>query len=191
MSDRALFLDRDGVVMRDDERPGPRELALLPGAAAAIRAARAAGFRVFVVTNQTAVARGLMTEDDVHAVHARLGAELAREGAIVDAFYVCPHHPNATLPAYRVACACRKPRPGLLLAAAADHDLDLAASVMIGDRSSDVAAGKRAGCRTVLVESGMHRAPPIESPDRFDDAVPDATAPDLAAAVRTLLETAP
>jgi D-glycero-D-manno-heptose 1,7-bisphosphate phosphatase len=188
MSARALFLDRDGVVVRDDDEAGPRALVVLPGAAGAIRAARAAGFRVVVVTNQTAVARGSMTEDEVRDQHERLGAELAREGAIVDAFYFCPHHPNATLPAYRVACDCRKPRPGMLLTAATELDLDLAASVMIGDRASDVAAGQRAGCRTVLVQSGMHLAPPIESPDRFDDVRPDATAADLAAAVRALLE---
>jgi D-glycero-D-manno-heptose 1,7-bisphosphate phosphatase len=127
----------------------------------------------------------------VRAEHARLGAELAREGAVVDAFYFCPHHPNATLPAYRVACECRKPRPGMLLAAAAELDLDLAASVMIGDRLSDVAAGQRAGCRAILVESGMHLAPAIQSPDRFDDVHPDATAADLATAVRALLEREP
>jgi len=188
MSARALFLDRDGVVVRDDDGPGPRALVVLPGVAEAIRAARAAGFRVVVVTNQTAVARGSMTEAEVRAQHAQLGAELAREGAVVDAFYFCPHHPNATLPAYRVACDCRKPRPGMLLTAAAELDLDLAASVLIGDRASDVAAGQRAGCRTILVESGMHLAPPIESPDRFDDVRADATAADLAAAVRALLE---
>jgi len=187
MSVRALFLDRDGVVVGDDGRPGARARAILPGTAAAIREARAAGYRIIVVTNQTAVARGLLTEDEVRAEHARLGAELAREGALVDAFYYCPHHPNATLPQYRVACDCRKPRPGMLRAAAAEHGLDLAASVMIGDRPSDVAAGRRAGCRTVLVESGMHLAPPIESPDDFGDARPDATAVDLAAAVRALL----
>jgi D-glycero-D-manno-heptose 1,7-bisphosphate phosphatase len=187
MKERALFLDRDGVVVRDDETPGPRALEVLPGAAEAIRAARAAGFRVIVVTNQTAVARGTMTEEDVRAEHERLGAALAREGAVIDAFYFCPHHPSATRAEYRVACDCRKPRPGMLLAAAKEHDLDLAASVMIGDRASDVAAGQRAGCRTILVESGMHLAPPIESPDRFDEVRPDAKAPDLAAAVRAIL----
>ena len=188
---RALFLDRDGVVVRESEALGPRDLELLPGVAAAIAAARGAGYKVVVVTNQPVVARGLMSEDDVRAAHARLGESLAREGGVVDAFYFCPHHPSATLAAYRVACECRKPRPGMLLAAARDLAIDLAASVMVGDRASDVAAGKRAGCRAVLVHSGAHDAAPIASPDRFDDVRPDATYADLAAAVRALLAGAP
>jgi D-glycero-D-manno-heptose 1,7-bisphosphate phosphatase len=187
MKRRALFLDRDGVIVREGDGLTPRALEVLPGAGTAIRCARAAGYRVFVVTNQPIVARGAMTEDELRATHARLGAALAREGAAIDAFYFCPHHPSATLAAYRLACECRKPRPGMLLAAAREWQLDLSSSVMIGDRASDVAAGKRAGCRAILVQSGMHLAPPIESPDRFDDVRPDATALDLAAAVRDLL----
>ena len=187
MKRRAIFLDRDGVIVRDGDGLGPRDLEVLPGAASAIRAARAAGYLAIVVTNQTVVARGTMSEGEVRATNARLGAALAAEGAKIDAFYFCPHHPNATLAAYRAACDCRKPRPGMLLAAARDWEIDLGESVMIGDRPSDVVAGKRAGCRTILVESGMHLAPPIESPDPLDDARPDATASDLAAAVRDLL----
>jgi D-glycero-D-manno-heptose 1,7-bisphosphate phosphatase len=184
---RALFLDRDGVVVRESESFGSRALEVLPGAARAIGVARAAGFRVVVVTNQPVVARGAMTEDDVRAEHARLGGELARAGGAVDAFYFCPHHPSATLAAYRAECACRKPRPGMLVAAARDLGIDLAASVMVGDRASDVAAGRRAGCRTILVLSGSHAAAPIESPDPIDDAPPDATCADLAAAVELVL----
>jgi D-glycero-D-manno-heptose 1,7-bisphosphate phosphatase len=187
MSRGAVFLDRDGVIVREGDDLAAHALELLPGVAGAIGAARAAGYLVIVVTNQPVVARGLMTEDDVRAVHARLGATLAAEGGAIDAFYFCPHHPSATLEAYRVACECRKPRPGMLLAAAHDWGIDLAASVMIGDRLSDVAAGQRAGCKAILVESGMHLAAPIESPDAFANAVPDRTVADLPAAVRAFL----
>jgi D-glycero-D-manno-heptose 1,7-bisphosphate phosphatase len=184
----ALFLDRDGVLVHD---PGalarPQALQILPGASEGIRLARDAGRLVFVVTNQTMVARGVATEDDVRRLHADLAGRLAREGANVDAFYFCPHHPKATLAAYRTECECRKPRPGLLLEAAREWPLDLAASVMIGDRLSDVAAGKRAGCQAGLLTTGQHRAPPIESPDAYASVVPDFVADDLLSAVRHVL----
>jgi D-glycero-D-manno-heptose 1,7-bisphosphate phosphatase len=180
----ALFLDRDGVLIHDSgQAVGTRTLDPLPRAIEAIRLARAAGRLVFVISNQTAVARGMATEDDVRNLHADLGRRLAREGAAIEAFYFCPHHPSATLAAYRKACACRKPRPGMLLEAARQWDLDLAASVMVGDRLSDVAAGKRAGCRAGLVTTGQHDAPPIESPDAYLDVEPDFIAEDLLSAM--------
>jgi D-glycero-D-manno-heptose 1,7-bisphosphate phosphatase len=188
----AFFFDRDGVLVDD---PGAtihtRRLELLPGALEAIRLARAAGRLVFVVTNQTIVARGVATEDDVRNVHADLGLRLAREGGAVDAFYFCPHHPSATLVAYRTQCDCRKPRPGMLLEAAREWDVDLAGSVMVGDRLSDVAAGKRAGCRAGLVMTGQHDAPPIESPDAFMAVEPDFITHDVLSAVRHALGGAP
>lgn len=183
-----MFLDRDGVVVRDDGTFA-REPAfeLLAGVPAAIRDARAAGYRVFIVTNQAIVARGLATEDDVRAAHVRLAEALAAadEGAVVDDFFFCPHHPNANVERYRVACECRKPRPGMLLAAARDHAIDLASSVMIGDRLSDVAAGQRAGCRSALLTTGAHDAAPIESPDAID-VTPDVVASNLGAALEAL-----
>jgi D-glycero-D-manno-heptose 1,7-bisphosphate phosphatase len=185
----AFFLDRDGVLVEDPGTVLPTQtLELLPGAIEAIRLARAAGRLVFVVTNQTIVARGIATEDEVRSVHANLGQRLAREGAMVEAFYFCPHHPGATLAAYRTECSCRKPRPGMLLDAAREWDVDLAASVMVGDRLSDVAAGKRAGCRAGLVTTGQHNAPPIESPDAYVGVEPDFVAHDLLSAVRRELE---
>jgi D-glycero-D-manno-heptose 1,7-bisphosphate phosphatase len=184
----AFFLDRDGVLVEDPgEALHAQTLELLPGALEAIRLARAAGRLVFVVTNQTIVARGMATEDEVRDVHARLGLRLAREGATVDAFYFCPHHPSATVAVYRTKCDCRKPRPGMLLEAAREWDVDLAASVMVGDRLSDVAAGKRAGCRAGLVTTGQHDAPPIESPDPYMAVEPDFIVADLLSAVRHAL----
>lgn len=116
-----------------------------------------AGWAVVVVTNQSGVARGRFTEADVAAVHAHLAELLAGYGARIDAFHYCPHHPEADRVEYRRPCECRKPRPGLLLQAAAGLGLDLAASWMIGDRVSDLEAGAAAGCRTVLVRSGYGR----------------------------------
>lgn len=162
MSTRAVFLDRDGVVVDD---PGylsdPAALRLLPGVGEAIAALRAAGWRVVLVTNQSGVARGYFSEARLAEIHARLGELLARAGAALDAVYYCPHHPEAEVVAYRRACDCRKPAPGLLQAAARDLGLDLAECWMIGDRAADVAAGRAAGCRTILVAppEGRERSP--------------------------------
>ena len=179
----AIFLDRDGVIVEDvDAVLRPDQLILTPGAAEAVKRASASGRAVVVVTNQPVVARGLVDEDGVRAVHDALDAMLRAQGARVDAFYFCPHHPRATIERYRVACECRKPRPGLLTRAASELELDLGASVMVGDRLSDVTAGARAGCKTVLVTSGKHLAAPIESPDP-SDATPDFIAADVTAAM--------
>ncbi len=190
MGRRAVFLDRDGVLCPDRGLvTAADEIELYPSAPASIRRLNEAGFSVVVVTNQPVVARGLATEADVQAMNCRV-QELLRKsgGSRIDGFYYCPHHPNATLPQYRTACQCRKPRSGLLLQAAAEMALDLAASYMVGDRPSDIAAGRRAGCATVLVETGQHTAPPIESPDDMTaDAKPDHVRPDLAAAVELIL----
>jgi D-glycero-D-manno-heptose 1,7-bisphosphate phosphatase len=189
----AVLLDRDGVIVRDvDLLVRVEQIELLPGATAALQRLRAACLPVIIVTNQPVVARGLLTEAEVLALEAVIERRLRAAGAGVDAFYYCPHHPRATLAPYRLPCECRKPRPGMLLRAARELDLDLSASTMIGDRLSDVTAGRRAGCRTVLVETGMHAAPPIESPDDpVPAAAPDHVAADLSAAVDIVLSAPP
>lgn len=154
----AVFLDRDGVLIEDAHFVGERDrVRLIPGSAEAVAQLNRAGWPVVVVTNQSGVARGRFTEADVAAVHAHLAELLTSYGARVDAFHYCPHHPEADLAEYRQPCDCRKPRPGLLLQAAAGLGLDLAASWMIGDRVSDLEAGAAAGCRTVLVRTGYGR----------------------------------
>ncbi|MCH7719450.1 MAG: HAD family hydrolase [Planctomycetes bacterium] len=151
---RAVFLDRDNTLIAD---PGfirrPEQVQLLPGAAQAVRRFRAAGYRVVVVTNQSGVARGLLTEDQLQAVHDRLRTLLRAQGAELDAIYYCPHldGPEAKVASYRRKSPLRKPEPGMLLAAAADHQFDLARSWMIGDSERDMEAGRRAGCRSVLL----------------------------------------
>ncbi len=183
----AVFLDRDGVLIEDvDLLVSPAQVRLINGAAEAVKVLRGSGRLVVVVSNQTVVARGLVTEEDVQAVHDHIQRLLLTEGGeTVDAFYFCPHHPNATLPQYRVACDCRKPRPGLLLQAAAERGIDLSRSWMIGDRITDIIAGRNAGCRAILVHSGRHLNVPIESPDPIDVV----TRPDLVC--RDMLEAAP
>ncbi len=165
------------------------DLRILPGVPEALRDLAASGFLLVVVSNQTAVARGLVNEDGVRAVHAHLDRELVRLGGVApSAYYFCPHHPSATDPRYRFACDCRKPRPGLLLRAARDLGIDLRSSCLVGDRMTDVAAGRRAGCWTILVLSGKHLAPPFETPEPPEpDLRPDREAPDLAAAAAIIL----
>jgi D-glycero-D-manno-heptose 1,7-bisphosphate phosphatase len=151
----AVFLDRDGTLIEDAHfLARPEQVWLLPGAVAAVARLNRRGTPVVVVTNQSGVARGLFPEAAVHAVHAHLSRLLAEHGARIDAFYHCPHHPKAAVAAYRLACACRKPRPGMLVAAARDLGLDLARSWMIGDKPDDAGAGAAAGCRAVLVRTG-------------------------------------
>ncbi len=155
----ALFLDRDGVIIEEvNYLAEVGQVRLLDGAAEAIARVNRAGIPVVVVTNQAGVARGLFPEERVHEVHRHLLSLLRSRGAEVDAFYHCPHHPTAGQGSYRRECACRKPRPGLLLRAAADLALELGRSVLVGDKVSDLEAGAAAGCRTVLVRTGHGRA---------------------------------
>lgn len=151
---RAVFLDRDNTVITD---PGyiadPDLVQLLPGAADAIRMLADAGYAIVVVTNQSGLARGLITEEQLDQVHERLREVLAEQGATLDAIYYCPYldGDEATVQRYRKKSALRKPEPGMLLQAAVDLDLSLAGSWMVGDGERDILAGRRAGCRTILV----------------------------------------
>lgn len=189
---RAVFLDRDGVLVEDHEVAlNPSQLSIFPYAPAALARLSAAGYALVVVTNQPIVARGLATLDDVAALHRWLADTFAREGAVIDRFEVCPHHPEATLPEWRCLCACRKPRPGMLLSAAAALGLDLAASEMIGDRPTDIGAGRAAGCTTTLVTTGRHVDPPIVAGPEPYDATPHRVCRDLAEAVDAILGARP
>jgi len=190
----AIFLDRDGVLIEDAHLlTDPEEIRVLEGVPQALRSLKQAGFRLIVISNQTVVARGLATEQEVCTINVEMERRLEEAaGPRLDGVYFCPHHPNATLPAYRIACDCRKPRSGLLLRAAREHNLDLVASFAVGDRITDIIAGARAGCRTVLVETGEHEAPPIETIDPLDESVrPDYICADLTAAAEWILTLRP
>ena len=187
--DKPVFLDRDGVLIAD---VGPltaaADIRVLPGVAEALALLHDAGFALVVVSNQTAVARGLASEDDVRALQQEIELRLASAGAPpIDDFLFCPHHPSATDPAYRAACSCRKPEPGLIQLACARHGIDASASVMIGDRPSDVVAGRRAGCRAVWLRTGRHTDRPIETAVPFETPVPHHVCDDLLSAAHWLV----
>jgi D-glycero-D-manno-heptose 1,7-bisphosphate phosphatase len=152
---RGVFLDRDGTLIEEVGYLDRIErIRLFPYSIDAVRLLNRAGFVVIVVTNQAGIARGFFDEAFVEKTHRYLVGELAPGGAHVEAFYFCPHHPEGKLDIYRRVCDCRKPRPGLLRRAAAEHDLDLARSVVVGDRAHDIAAGTAAGAQGVLVRTG-------------------------------------
>ncbi len=154
---KAVFLDRDGTInryvgfLRKIE-----EMELLPGAAEAIRRINASGRLAIVVTNQPVIARGEVTTEQLAEIHNKLETLLGQEGAYLDAIYYCPHHPDRGFPGeiseLKIDCDCRKPKPGLLLKAARDFNIDLGESWMIGDEDRDMEAGRRAGCRCIRIE---------------------------------------
>ena len=155
----AVFLDRDGTL--NVEKGGvrhPEELELFPGAGAALSALRHAGFYLVVLTNQPVIARGEASEADIAAVHRRLEWELGKAGAYLDGIYMCPHHPDRGFPGERVelkiACDCRKPSTGLVERACRDLAIDRSRSWMIGDQTRDIEMARRAGLRSILLQTG-------------------------------------
>ncbi|WP_299442214.1 HAD family hydrolase [uncultured Rhodospira sp.] len=151
----AAFFDRDGTLNVDvDYGHRPDQITWLDGAVEALRRLNEAGWWVFVVTNQSGVARGLFDEAAVDRLHDWMAADLARQGAHVDAFYYCPHHATKGIGRYRIECDCRKPAPGLLLRAMAEYPVDVRRSFMLGDRMRDVEAGRAAGVASYLYEGG-------------------------------------
>lgn len=191
---RAAFLDRDGVINLDHGYVYRREdFEFVPGALDACARLHGLGFALVVVTNQAGIGRGYYGEDDFRRLTAWMTAQFAAAGAPLAAVYHCPHHPQAVRPEYRRACDCRKPAPGMLLAAARALALDLPRSVLFGDKASDIEAGAAAGVRhLVLLGTDGRGLPPA-------DLAPQATArfPSLADALRSdalraaLLDAAP
>jgi D-glycero-D-manno-heptose 1,7-bisphosphate phosphatase len=177
----AVFLDRDGTLV--EEVPylhEPERVVLVPGATAALAGLAAAGFALVVVTNQAGVARGRFPEAAVARVHRRLAGLLAGGGVRLDGVWYCPHHPEGTVARYARACGCRKPAPGMLLAAAAALGLDLGRSFLIGNDPIDVGAAQAAGVAPLFVTTGRAAGePPPAGVPAF---------PTLAAAARAVLE---
>jgi D-glycero-D-manno-heptose 1,7-bisphosphate phosphatase len=177
-----VFLDRDGVI--NDQTAfvnKPDDFRLLPGAAAAIRRLNETGVPVVVVTNQGGIALAYLTEDDLAAIHERMAELLAAEGAHVDAVYSCPYYPGGTIPRYAKESPDRKPGTGMLERARDDLGIDLRKSYLVGDATTDILAGLRAGCTTILVLTGFGGS------DAKVVAEPDHTARDLAEAVELIL----
>jgi D-glycero-D-manno-heptose 1,7-bisphosphate phosphatase len=183
---RAVFLDRDGVINRLVRDPttgqfesplDPADVTLTEGAAESIIALRQASYLVICASNQPAAAKGRVSCEILEGVHANVVAQLLLEGASLDATRICPHHPEGVVDHLAIRCDCRKPAPGMLWSAAEDLDIDLTTSWMIGDTDTDVLAGQKAGCRTVLIET-------VESAHKRTGSVqPDFRAPDLRTAV--------
>lgn len=152
---RAVFIDKDGTLVEDvPYNVDPDRIRLAPGAGEALGALVAAGFELVVVSNQPGVALGKFIEGALRLVETRIRGLLAPYGVPIAAFQWCPHHPEGRVRGYDVACTCRKPRPGLLQTAAAKRGLDLTQSWMVGDILDDIEAGRRAGCRTILLDVG-------------------------------------
>lgn len=184
---QAVFLDRDGTL---NEEKGlirdPEALALLPGAAAAVKRLNQAGMLAIAATNQPVIARGEVTEAGLDRIHARLDHLLGAEGAYLDDIRHCPHHPDSgyegEIAALKIRCACRKPEPGLLTDAIRDHGIDAERSWMVGDATTDIEAGLRAGVKTILVCTGW------AGRDGKSEAEPHFIATDLADAVDWILD---
>lgn len=178
---KAAFLDRDGVIIEETQFiTDPDKVKLLGNAAKAI-ARLNKGYKVFIITNQPAVGRGLCTEEQAKEVNNKVIELLKEQGAVIDATYMCFHHPIHGLGKYKVECGCRKPKPGMILKAAEEHGIDLSQSFTIGDKTGDIKAGHLAGTKTILVQTGYG------GDDGFKDATPDYTAKDLYGAAEIML----
>lgn len=172
----AVFLDRDGTLI--EERGYPTTTADIvprPGVGAALARLGRAGYLRIVLTNQSAIARGLLTEEALDELHADLAARLAADGGAFDALYYCPHHPDGVAAAYTHACACRKPAPGLLELALAEHDVDLSRSAFVGDSPRDLFPDVPGAGPRILVRGG-HPLRDVAAADHVADSLPDAVA---------------
>ena len=174
MTNRAVFLDRDGTMAKDvNYCAHPEDFELFPNTAKAIKLLHEHGLKVIVVTNQSGIARGYFTEETLAQIHEKMNEELAKEGAWVDGIYYCPHHPDDN-------CDCRKPKPKLVLQAAKEHNIDLKRSFVVGDLEMDIGLGKAAGCRTILIL-------PNPGDDDRKQMTPDYTTFDLYQAARWIV----
>jgi D,D-heptose 1,7-bisphosphate phosphatase len=187
MSNRAVFLDKDGTLIEDvPYNVNPDLMRLTSGAVEGLRSLHAAGYKLIIISNQSGVARGYFPEVALLGVIERSHQLLAEMGVPLTGFYYCPHHPDGSVAGYNINCSCRKPEPGLILRAAQEHSIDLANSWFIGDILNDVEAGRRAGCKTMLINNG-NETEWILSPLRL----PHNIATNLAEAAQIIQENPP
>jgi D-glycero-D-manno-heptose 1,7-bisphosphate phosphatase len=185
----AIFIDRDGTINEDiGYVSSPDELIIYSWAAEALRLVNESGMKAIVITNQSGIARSLYTEKTLGAIHDRMTRELKQAGARIDGIYYCPHHPEIGDEIYRKCCECRKPRPGMLRAAARDHQIDLTSSYVIGDKASDINLAAEVGASGVLVLTGYGRET-LSQRNRWP-CNPVIVADDLLEAVRLILDRA-
>jgi D-glycero-D-manno-heptose 1,7-bisphosphate phosphatase len=182
----AVFLDRDGTLIEEAGYLDRLDrLAMFPFTADAVRLLNRAGWPAIVISNQSGIGRGLVREAFVAEAHAHIADRLSAAGARIDSFFYCPHHPEATVSEYRARCDCRKPAPGMLLAAAGQFALDLPRSVVVGDRWEDVEAARAVGARAVLVRTGYGLT---TEANRRPGVTADAVVDNLIAAVAWILQ---
>jgi D-glycero-D-manno-heptose 1,7-bisphosphate phosphatase len=180
---KAVFLDKDGTLIPDIPYNVNADLISLNGGVVeGLQLLQSNGYLLVIVSNQSGIAHGYFTVDDLDKVKDTISTICSKVGIYVDGFYYCPHHPDGTVELYRAECNCRKPYPGLLLKAAEEKDIDLSSSWMVGDILNDVEAGNRAGCKTILINNGNETewAPGSER-------VPDYFARDLAEAAKYII----
>lgn len=152
---KVVFLDKDGTLIENvPYNVDPQRIKLAPGAVSGLQLLHRAGYKLFIITNQSGVARGYFPETALTSLEHHLRSLLESFGVPLNGFYYCPHHPDGVIPAYTMDCNCRKPQPGLFHQAAADYGVDLTQSWFIGDILHDVEAGRSAGCRTILIDNG-------------------------------------
>lgn len=179
----AIFLDRDGTINED---PGyltdPSEIRLLPGVGEGLRLLQERDFRLVVVSNQSGIARGMLTEVTLEEIQRRLETMLKAEGVTLTGTYYCPHYPEGR-PPYRQVCDCRKPNGGLVQRAVQEHNIDLSRSYVVGDKLIDIELARQMGMPAILVLTGQGRPNDVAGPIQ-----PDYIAPDLTAAARWILE---
>lgn len=154
MSSKAVFLDKDGTLVEDvPYNVNPELIRLTDGALEGLRFLQDMGYQLFIVTNQSGIARGYFREQDLKPTIKKIRELLSQAGVSLKGFYYCPHSPSGEVQKYAVDCFCRKPQPGMLYRAALEHNINLAESWMIGDILNDVEAGNHAGCRTILIDN--------------------------------------
>lgn len=184
---RAVFLDRDGTIIEEvGYLNDPGKMQLLPYSCSSIKTLNQNGFYVIVISNQSGVARGYFSEEQVHIINQKLQEKLRQKGAHIDAFYFCPHHPQGSVAKYRMICNCRKPNIDLLKQAAKNLKLNLSQCYFVGDKETDVLTSNNAGCKTVLVLTGYGKTF-LESKPDFQEKV-DFVAKNLTEGVKWILK---
>ncbi len=186
MADKAIFLDRDDTLIED---PGyisdPEQVKIIDGVPEALIQLKSLGYKLIVVSNQSGVARGIVTEKKLEQIHDRMKQLLAEKNAYLDKIYYCPYHPDGIVPKYRKESNCRKPNPGMFLRAYAEMKIDLGQSWCIGNSSRDIEAGTKAGCKTILIDS-PYRVKQKDSRDSQSNITPDYKAVNIKEAINII-----
>ena len=187
--ERCIFFDRDGVLIKDIHLLTKKsEVNIYAKTYEAFELIKKTDFVSFTVTNQTVIARGMLSEQKVESINKFISNQIfIKTNYRIEKFYYCPHHPNADIEKYRINCDCRKPKSGMLFMAAAEFDIDLKNCWMIGDRISDIIAGHNAGCKTILVKTGKHLEKPIESGAMDLTITPDFICKNILEAVKIII----